>query len=438
MRGLPSVSFRLLWILFAVVLVLTLTVSCATTSSSPSPTSSSSPGPSPSPTPSPTPSPHPTPTPTASGVLFFDDFSNPISDWQIFSNAQGQSMYADGFYRVEVTEPYADAYGTLQGHTFSDFMLEADLRPYDVPSQYRYGVVFRWQDPDNYYRLSLDNTGYFEVLKRVGGTLEFLADFTYSEAITQSETVRLKVICIGPVLTFYANDTRLGQYQDSSLVEGEIGMLVSAYEDAPVAVNFGPVRVSVPPEEEPNPTPTATTAGVLYQDDFSRPRPEMLVETGNSYDLGYQDGAYRIRLMESQVPVWVHIPGDWSDAVVQVDTKLQQGDEQVAYGLICRYQDEQHWYGFAISAEGSYFFFKIRGEEREDLMTGFSAAIGSGENTLSVECRGDQFVVSINGEEIDYTWDSDYYAGGVGLFVRTFDTPQATVLFDNLKVLPLP
>lgn len=261
MRGLPSVSFRLLWILFVVVLVLALTVSCATTSSSPSPASSTSPSPSPSPTPSPTLSPTPCPTP------------NP------------------------------------------------------TPS----------------------------------------------------------------------------------------------------------------PTLSPSPTPSPTESqAILYQDDFSRPRPEMLVETGDSYDLDYQDGAYRIRLMESQVPVWVHIPGDWSDAVVQVDTKLQQGDAQAAYGVICRYQDEQHWYRFAISAEGSYSFFKIRGEEREDLITGFSAAIGFGQNALSVECRGDQFVVSINGEEVDYTWDSDYYAGGVGLFVRTFDTPQATVLFDNLKVLPLP
>jgi hypothetical protein len=99
----------------------------------------------------------------------------------------------------------------------------------------------------------------------------------------------------------------------------------------------------------------------LFEDDFSG-------EQDCGWVLYNRGGAVAaiaggvMQLSTSQVgSIWWTNPGEqFDDVVLTVDAQQISGPNNNAYGLICRYQDEQNFYLFLISGDGYYAIGKYQ------------------------------------------------------------------------------
>jgi hypothetical protein len=164
----------------------------------------------------------------SSKPMYEDDFSNPTSGWATTSTEKEELTYADGEFCISIkTFNHSDwVYSTKPG-VLSDFTLEIDARPISGPKDAGYGVVFRFQGDDNFYRFLVFQDGYYLVGTRVNGKWAELQGKTKSDFIKQgNSTNRLKIVCKGPKIEAYVNGYHLTTVTDNSFAEGYVGMIV--------------------------------------------------------------------------------------------------------------------------------------------------------------------------------------------------------------------
>lgn len=183
----------------------------------------------------------------------------------------------------------------------------------------------------------------------------------------------------------------------------------------------------------------ATEPAVVFQDDFS--------DTESGWDewmdescLGeYADGAYRIKVDETEYDCWVTLGRDLGDVTVEVKATKAGGPDVNEFGIQCRYQDGENFYFFVVSSDGYYAIGKAVDDEWTDIGADQmqpSDAIRQGDatNTILAECQGDQLTLTVNGEQVASVTDSTFSSGDVGLIAGTFDQGGTDILFDDFVV----
>jgi hypothetical protein len=141
-----------------------------------------------------------TPPVEVSNVIFEDDFSDPDSGWTEGSEEIATLAYENGGYRILVKE----AGWVVWGHNYDigelgDFVLEVDAKLLSPGDSNWYGIIFREQDNDNLYHLSISSGhGSYMIQKVYDGTPSTLKDWSDSIYIQAgASTNHLKVICQG-------------------------------------------------------------------------------------------------------------------------------------------------------------------------------------------------------------------------------------------------
>jgi tRNA A-37 threonylcarbamoyl transferase component Bud32 len=166
--------------------------------------------------------------PPGRGVLYFNDFSkgqekdeDEVRAWE----------YLDGERLVKVKKVKYMSWRDTN-RDFSDFYAEVLARPVnDVEGEY--GIVFRKEDSDNFYRLQIRVDGSYRVSKDEQKKWSTLIDWTPSSAINKGQVGnRLAVAAKGDQFDFYANDTHLAALEDSTFSEGGVGYFGGTF-DAP-------------------------------------------------------------------------------------------------------------------------------------------------------------------------------------------------------------
>jgi hypothetical protein len=125
------------------------------------------------------------------------------------------------FFR-EPTEPPCSV-NTKVG-PFNDFCYSVLAQPVEGPDTSLYGVVFRYQDENNFYAFVISGSGYFGVYKRVNGEYVPLVDFQPSQAIQTGQGSNiLQVVAKGAKLWLLINNQEVANLDDTSFQMGRIG-----------------------------------------------------------------------------------------------------------------------------------------------------------------------------------------------------------------------
>jgi hypothetical protein len=182
--------------------------------------------------------------------------------------------------------------------------------------------------------------------------------------------------------------------------------------------------------------------GSLFQDDFGDRRSGWGEDQRETFERGYEDGKYVIKLHEPNWFAWAY-PGErFDDVSVDVDVRLVSGSQDSHFGVMCRHETLDNFYYFAISADGYYAIFRrVDGGDMESL-TGDgnqmvpSAAIKTGEqdNHLLAVCQGDQLSLYANGQLLETVTDDTHARGDVGIGVGSGAAGDVRVQFDDLVV----
>ena len=266
------------------------------------------------------------------------------------------------------------------------------------------------------------------------GPIDLEADFWWAlsgdgTAMTWEDA---PVCCLAPAFDFTlaVGETR----------EGVLALLVSTGDPAPlIGAGVGPdgaggIYFAASPD-------TLTPTNVLFEDDFSSPdsgwQDIYRDETGIS---DYDQGGFRIHVMEENFDYWANPGLDFADAIVEVEATKIGGPNDNDFGLICRYADGENFYFFLISSDGFFVIGKYTDGEYlligSDLMLPTEVILtGEATNRIRVECIGETLRLFVNGVQLAEVTDADHVNGDVGLIAGTFDEPGTDILFDHFAVL---
>jgi len=190
-------------------------------------------------------------TPTTSNILFHDDFSDPSSGWDHSSTENGTADYANGGYEIHITATSLYKWANASKGFQNDVRIEVDATKVGGPDDNAFGVICRYQDSNNFYKLYITSDGYAGIIKEANGnpTVISSADGKLQpvKGINQGAlTNHIRADCIGDTLNLYANTTQVATATDSSFQGGDVGLVAATYDTGGTDILFKNFYVYAP------------------------------------------------------------------------------------------------------------------------------------------------------------------------------------------------
>ena len=162
-------------------------------------------------------------------ALFFDNFTQTNGSWTRLQDPSGIIGYENNHFHILVNNADTMLIATA-GKTFpDDVSIEVDARKIGGSDNNYFGVVCRYQNPDNYYMFLITSDGFSGILMNKAGTLTMIspgANWLKMVGIKSgSVTNHIRVDCIGEALTMYANGKQVSDSYDHTFVGGDAGLV---------------------------------------------------------------------------------------------------------------------------------------------------------------------------------------------------------------------
>ncbi len=171
---------------------------------------------------------------SATGVLFGDDFSGSLASWSVFDEGttsapsnwhidagtlrQSSNIYGGSSSGSALPKP--GTYLLAGSGGWTDYTFSTRLMSTDDDGM---GVMFRYEDSDNYYRFSMDaQRKYRRLVKKVGGAFTLLAE----EAVgyQKGQWYEVQALSDGGSLSIYLDGELWAAVSDSDLTAGRIAL----------------------------------------------------------------------------------------------------------------------------------------------------------------------------------------------------------------------
>jgi hypothetical protein len=184
--------------------------------------------------------------PALTPLPYTESFSDPNHGWKTASDEAIKIAVQDGALHLKIDDLDTIAWSTPKDKRFGDFVLDVDATQVDGPNDNTYGVIFRYQDDRNFYRLDISGDGYFAVFKRKDGVWTKVQDYVESAAVKQGNaTNHLQAIAKGKQFTFNVNGETVKTFSDGDFPSGNIGVTAGTlFDNAGVRIAFDNLTVS--------------------------------------------------------------------------------------------------------------------------------------------------------------------------------------------------
>jgi hypothetical protein len=407
----------------------------------------------------------------ATEPLLSDDFRTDTGAWPTTTDDDVTYSYARRTYQLEIHTAnwLGFAFNTaIEERPIPNLLAEVDITQAAGPAAAEYGLLFHYQDSDNFYMAAISGQGTYGVWKKIDAEWATLIDWTESDLLdTEAETThRLSLLVQGDQITLLVNDAVLAEVQDEATIVGTIGLVAGAFDEPGVVAAFDnfevwqlegetPTLDQTPelgptPEPENTPEPVDVSARLAeiqatdptFTEDFRRDEGVWSTTADDQSEFFYERRTYHILVnvtgwMSWQFPEPALEPPP-ADFLAEVDVEHVAGPTNGEYGLIFRYVDQQNFYFYAISGLGTYSLWKKVDDEWQTLIDWTeSPALVAGEgaiNRIGVLAEGATITLLANETSVAQFEDESFAAGAVGLAAGTFDEAGLEVAFDNLDL----
>jgi len=164
-------------------------------------------------------------------VIFADDFSKVSDGW--FVGTYSKKGYTDtrsisgGKYNWELKSAQGNAFWqAANAGVLGDFVLSVDVQ-HTVGSAYDdYGLMFR-STGENYYLFSIEDRGVYTLDLHSAGRWNEIIPPIRSSIIRSGDVNHLKVQAQGTHFQLFINDEYINDFDDGTLLNGDVGLLLS-------------------------------------------------------------------------------------------------------------------------------------------------------------------------------------------------------------------
>jgi hypothetical protein len=187
-------------------------------------------------------------------------------------------------------------------------------------------------------------------------------------------------------------------------------------------------------------SPSVQPGDVLFQDDFAINTSGWDRYRDSSYEANYEQGTYRILVIDPDTMVWSLPNLSFTDVILRVQAWRSSGPEDNLFGLLCRYQDAGNFIFFMLSSDGFVGIGQYV-DGRRTLLTDDSLlpfeGIRSGDNLNLIEarCVGEELSLSINNSQAARARVETITAGDIGLLAGSYTEGGVEIRFDNFSML---
>ncbi|MFU8826147.1 MAG: hypothetical protein ACNA70_01505 [Brevefilum sp.] len=186
--------------------------------------------------------------------------------------------------------------------------------------------------------------------------------------------------------------------------------------------------------------PWVSDAPILFADDFSRQTGGWRTHQDRLSYIGYEQDGFRLWVDVPNFQVW-SVPGlNFANTHIYTRARQVAGPGDNLWGVLCRYQDAENYYGLVISSDGYYGIIKKQAGVSHLLgldQMGFSEAIqrGGQANEILAICEGDQLALFVNEVGLLLVNDATFTHGDVGLIAGNLAHPGVDILFEHFIVV---
>ncbi len=185
---------------------------------------------------------------TASGdanqLLLADNFSNATqSSLGSGSDAETSYRFVDGAYQIEVLPAEMLAWSRIDGQ-YRDVQIEFDARLIDGPAETGIGLIFRYQDADNFYLFTVSGDGFYNLEMVSNGRWQTLIDWTAAPAIQPFGKInRLSVTTVEDRITLGINGVVVDETLEPRFAAGAVALAMTTFDDGAATAAFDNLRI---------------------------------------------------------------------------------------------------------------------------------------------------------------------------------------------------
>lgn len=396
-----------------------------------------------------------------------DDFETVTTPgfWSEAADDDAERFFEDGAYQIVVNEADMIAWSLAGKLAYEDFLVSVDAAAASGSGDSRIGIVFRYQDQENFYLYSISSDGYYLLSRLAQDEWTRLIRWRPSDAIDTSDGAwnSLALLVEDGSFSLLANDQLLATYEDDDSYVGKIGLLAGAFDDDGAQVAFDDFSVwDLRNLSAAEPTPTAAPVarrtpqatpdtGVELQLDQIRANKPLRYDDFRSNTAVWRagrddtsarfikDGQLHIRVSSAKTLAWAG-PTDseaLGDFLLEVKVTDVAGPLDNDMGVVFRMEDGNFYY-FRISGDGYYGLSRYKDSQWESLIKwtrseAVKRGIGS-RNVLGVLASGPSLTLLVNDVVLATVSDRSLAKGVFALAVGTQEEPNVEAAFDDLYI----
>jgi hypothetical protein len=171
-------------------------------------------------------------------TLLFDGFTSNDNNWLIGTQSSEyfdplSRIIADGRYRwdAQISRDSSISRVWLGEYKVSDFQLSVNCKHIlGNRANSAWGVIFRFQDTQNYYWFRMTDTKFFAVSVAEEGHWRDVVEWTRTETIKPNGVNQLEVIARESHFVFLINGQIVSEAEDSRFGQGLVGLAVEGYK----------------------------------------------------------------------------------------------------------------------------------------------------------------------------------------------------------------
>lgn len=173
-------------------------------------------------------------------VLFSDDFEVDSGTWKLGTYNQSELELSYGWLTYTMIEDNWESWDVTGQVNAADVKMEAYFSNDAAQTENTQGFICRYQDDNNFYRITFGNDGYVRIGKRVNGEWTFFLDGYDTSGIIDPTFNWVEASCEGNTLRLWIYGELIAEVADpqSSFASGDVGFVVGTFDDPAVIISI--------------------------------------------------------------------------------------------------------------------------------------------------------------------------------------------------------